>query len=324
MGVIFYDGSTTGTVYLAYSCSGNAFTKIAGNAFGNLDASDTISFDFEIPVAEWAGSGTVNLAGNDVEYASSNGTAVVFTQAGSTIPTTTPSGSEEDVVLTGAFANYQSSDFFVLEAQRGGAGPWMPPGGEFDKLRFDGTNYIGAEAIWSGTSVVIRRGKYAYGTSGAWSSLTSGTRWRVRKVSASSVAGFEMASATSAGLLSRYTEGTWTPAETSKGNLTGTSTFGAATYTRIGNTVFARIETIAGLTTSSTGTTYIEFSTTGLPGDSNGRYYFGSGYIGATGGALTASVIRSGSGSTYAVLIWSSQGSTLAQNIQSVSFQYTV
>lgn len=124
--------------------------------------------------------------------------------------------------------------------------------------------------------------------------------------------------------LSVYDEGTWTPAETSKSNLTGTSSFGAATYTRIGNTVFARIVDITGLTTSSTGQTYVEFSTTGLPGNSNGRYYYGCGYTTIAGGSLTASVVRSGTGSTYAVIIWNSQGSSQAQAIQSIFFQYTL
>lgn len=124
--------------------------------------------------------------------------------------------------------------------------------------------------------------------------------------------------------LDAYDTGTWSPSEITKSNLTGTASFGTATYTRIGNIVFARIETITGLTTVSTGQTYIEFGTTGLPGTSNGKHYYGCGYTTITGGSLTGSVIRSGSGSTYGVLIWQSQGSLQSQGLQGISFHYII
>ncbi len=79
--------------------------------------------------------------------------------------------------------------------------------------------------------------------------------------------------------LSKYDEGTWTPSTNgTPTNLTGTANYGtAATYTRIGNTVFARIEVITGLSITTAGNyTYLAINPTGLPGVVNGTQYMGS------------------------------------------------
>lgn len=71
--VIFYDGSTTNQVFITVDATSNVFTKV--NVNSPFATGDVVSFDFTIPqIAEWAGSGTVNLVQNNVEYAAVGGT----------------------------------------------------------------------------------------------------------------------------------------------------------------------------------------------------------------------------------------------------------
>jgi hypothetical protein len=68
-GVWFADGSTTDRVFFAGANSGvsGQFNKNNPNSF--MQSGGALVSDLWIPIAEWAGSGTVNLAQNDVEYA---------------------------------------------------------------------------------------------------------------------------------------------------------------------------------------------------------------------------------------------------------------
>jgi hypothetical protein len=61
LGAMFYDGSTTSTVYFGQNAGSNAFVKLNGNGTAVWDSSDSFSVEFVVPIAEWAGSGTVNL-----------------------------------------------------------------------------------------------------------------------------------------------------------------------------------------------------------------------------------------------------------------------
>ena len=79
-----------------------------------------------------------------------------------------------------------------------------------------------------------------------------------------------LATSTTRGAIAYYEEGTWTATITNAANLTGTGTASGLTYTRIGNTVFCRIASITGQTTTTAGTTTtMTITPTGLPGITN-------------------------------------------------------
>jgi len=65
---VFFDGSTTNEIFIATNVTANAFAKNNANNYTVLG--ERLSIDFEVPIAEWAGNGTVILGpGPDVEYA---------------------------------------------------------------------------------------------------------------------------------------------------------------------------------------------------------------------------------------------------------------
>jgi hypothetical protein len=124
--------------------------------------------------------------------------------------------------------------------------------------------------------------------------------------------------------LSVYDEGTWTPSEVAKANLTGTSSFASATYTRIGNTVFARIEGISGLSiTTANIATYLVFSTTGLPEVVNATKFYGGALL-TSGGAAMSVGITDNSGGTTDVSMGIDARTTGTSLIYSIHFSYKI
>jgi hypothetical protein len=187
-------------------------TTPAGGATETLVNSSVIRINVTVPIAEWAGSGTVNLAQNDVEYLAStsfSSAAIVYGPAGAVLPTTTPSGTYEEVSLgANPFqSTVQQGDFFVVEIQRYAGGAWLPlnAASGAEPLRYDGTNFIGLGVYVSSGNIMLMRGKYAVGTTSTWSaSLIANTRYRVRKTSAGAAVGFGQVAENSAGLFPAY------------------------------------------------------------------------------------------------------------------------
>lgn len=71
-GALFSDLSDTNTIFFSVQVDTAKFVKSNGSGFATTNQYTII--DAWIPIAEWSGSGTVNLAQNDVEYASVGGT----------------------------------------------------------------------------------------------------------------------------------------------------------------------------------------------------------------------------------------------------------
>lgn len=107
-----------------------------------------------------------------------------------------------------------------------------------------------------------------------------------------------------------YEEGTWTPAEFSKTNLTvTTAAFNDARWVRTGNTVFATISNTTGYSTTATAArTILVMNTTGLPGVTNGTQFYGGGRTKASGAEVAACVSTNASSTTDVAFIWSSLG----------------
>jgi hypothetical protein len=184
---------------------------------------DIFNINAVVPIAEWAGSGTVNLAQSDVEYVSNSSAS---DGDDSTSFTYGPSGSQGILGTTALTANrakrvrfqtpIQATDALVIEVKDSN-GIWTPHNaninGGFGYTANSSTDY----GIWldpvtgSTTDVDVYFGQYArstgatYASAGqAWNAV-SPTAWRVRKSAAGAAVGFGKATDASNGLVTTYT-----------------------------------------------------------------------------------------------------------------------
>ena len=222
--------SSTSAVELRY----HAVTTHSGTApvLLNSQVTDTTPFTMgsgdkviarvRVPISEWAGSGTINIAQNDVEYASntsgittagaSDTTAFGYGPAGAAI------GSIASSTATASFTTLrtrfstpiQSTDKIDLEISSDSGVTWQIAEARGIGKAVQGTaRYgVGINAV-SATDVDVAFGN-AGGTTAnttyalvgtSWASFTT-NRWRVKKSSGGQAVGFGAATATSAGLVS--------------------------------------------------------------------------------------------------------------------------
>lgn len=133
------------------------------------------------------------------------------------------------------------------------------------------------------------------------------------------------ATGTTAGTVPFYEEGTWTATVTNAANLTGTGTASGLTYTRIGNTVFCRINSITGQTTTVSGTTTtMTIAPTGLPGVTNNTQYYGTARCDSGGNTVVAGFVDNSGATTFLNLQWLAQSSAAALTVNTISFTYTI
>lgn len=235
-GVCFYDGSDTAKVWFTDASSGATWQKKNANAI--YPSGQVVDFELMVPIAEWAGSGTVNLAQNDVEYASNSSstdaddtTSFVYGPAGSTGifgTTALTSGRIKRVRFTSPI---QITDKLTIEIQEATGKNWVPlemsapTAGLMPQFYQAGVDYgMGISGnLTNATDVNIYFGRYAantaaaYGAAGSsWATqIASTAKWRVRKETAGSAVGFGLVSSTASGLM---------PAQTPQTALTVTGT----------------------------------------------------------------------------------------------------
>jgi hypothetical protein len=213
-----YNGTTEYTGYVIPATSTsigiNLFTSISvvANAsqsqisFGN--ATQLVQFRATIPVNELAGSGTVNLAQNDVEYA--------YNTSATTASDTTSFGYGPTGVITQAFAPtltnsvskrvrfltpIQATDELVLEVSIGNTGRWVNINqGYRGFLSNDaGTTYTGASLEIANSTDVDAVFYSAKFPGSAW---TTADAWRIKKIKAGQAVGFGIVNpGTSSGLV---------------------------------------------------------------------------------------------------------------------------
>ena len=210
-------GSTT-TFY--FQKSGAAVAALTGADFpGTARIEGAIS----LPIAQWAGSGTVQLAQNDVEYAFNSSTS---TSAGDTTSFGYgPSGAQIQSITASLNRRVrfqspiQPGDQLVVEVSTDRL-KWQPVQSitqinsqEIQPFSFQNTALggVGVYAIINSTDVDVRFGQYAalngstFGATGSvWSAGGAGAAyWRVRKSSAGAAVGFGIVSpGVSSGLVS--------------------------------------------------------------------------------------------------------------------------
>lgn len=188
------------------------FSAVAANAL--FVSGDVISFEFKVKIAEWAGSGTVQLAQNDVEYAYNTGTwdapdstSFGYGPSGQVIPQST-----DLTDLRKKRVRFQTpiqpGDSIVVEFQVNGT--WVPAVGVAGNgdWSLDLFSYATSSASTSSrgigwkpvsgstTDIDVYFGRYASfynnATGIGWSTyiFTTTVRWRVRKSSAGAAVGF--------------------------------------------------------------------------------------------------------------------------------------
>lgn len=261
---------TFGRMYL----TSTAYTKLDGNAFttnGSLVSFHSVS----IPIAEWAGNGTVNLgAGAQVEYAynsaawsdASDSSSFAYGPAGVAFGTT----ALTDLRTRRVRFQYpiQNDDIIELQAQINGIwvtmiGSRIPASGySFQPLEYGATNGSPSTkgVSWqpvsgSTTDIDVQFGRYFSTYNGdvsavGWNTAITGSTvlWRVRKAKASAPVGFGLVNSTDSGLLRAYNNMTLIRLHTANG-------FGST------NTKIRRFSTT--VTNTGTGITYADSAANG-------------------------------------------------------------
>jgi hypothetical protein len=183
-------------------------------------ADDQITVHFTVPIAEWAGSGTVNLAQNDVEYAyntstsSSNDTTSFGygPSGGSLISSGTAGGTNKRVRFQ---TPIQATDIITIEVDPGGTGRWVEipamdtSANILESLHQEGSEYFGLGIYnvsgMAATDVQLKFGFYpdSHTTDSSgynWSTLST-WKYRVKKAAAGAAVGFGIADTNSSGLV---------------------------------------------------------------------------------------------------------------------------
>jgi hypothetical protein len=212
-GIHIFDNSAFGNAARALAASSTTIVFRKGGTSGNLPGTDfqvnyELQSDMTIPIAEWAGSGTVNVAQNDVEFASST-TGSWDADASVANAVYGPNGSP----ITGALTAFrtklvkfqtpiQVTDVISLEVRVGTTWEWI----DISKTAFPATIAGGSQSFgaWlSGTgtpgdtNVAAVFSQYL-GAGTVWNSTTGAVNWstgtfdawRVRKTSAGAAVGF--------------------------------------------------------------------------------------------------------------------------------------
>lgn len=268
LGNVVYQSSTTLRVVATTGGSGTWST-----AFPITWASaDDFIIDCTVPIAEWAGSGTVNVAQNDVEYA--------YNSSATTANDSTSFGYGPDGVLFQSFApaatSYvqkrvrfqtpiQATDSLELEVLGSGLSTWTRLTDRFVGYHTNdaGTAYYGAKVLGvSGVSTDVDVLFFSKVEAvNAWSAVNT-FKWRVKKVSGGQAVGFGLATTEGvAGLVNPYStngvvySGTYTPTLTAAANCSALVLNGAQ-YQRVGNIVTVTAQGTLTVTTTATDTSF--------------------------------------------------------------------
>jgi hypothetical protein len=214
--------SDASALYFSQMADGTSTNNLTAQVANVLfSASTTHSLNAVVPIAAWAGSGTTNLAQNDVEFASNSSTATAPPND-TTSFAYGPSGNQIQNITAALSRTVQwqrprqVGDIDIVEVSTDRLS-WTPVisttsvGGDQVQpyVAQNGVEYgIGISSITSTTSVV-RFGTYPFnnstygGGTRAWSVGAGSGYWRVRKISSGTAVGFGIVQpGTSAGLVS--------------------------------------------------------------------------------------------------------------------------
>lgn len=260
----------------AYVGGGTATSTTVPFTWAN---NDRVTLYVRVPIAEWAGSGTVNVAQNDVEYASNSSTtdaddttSFVYGPAGSTVPSTLTGAHRKRVRFQ---TPYSDGDSIVLEVK--GTGPWATFIGDEENgvsvygVQNASTYGIGLRYVaGTPTDFDIYFGQYAqangatFGAAGRnWSGPNgAGMKWRLKKVKGGKAVGFGKATDGSLGLINTYVSTTDTTFTFQGGTPSSASASKTLRIQRLGDWVTLYVPPVS-VTTGTSNTNFT--SDTALP-----------------------------------------------------------
>jgi hypothetical protein len=182
-----------------YMTFGGGTTQVTADYTGTgfVAAAELIYLHVTIPIAEWAGSGTVNLAQNDVEFAwnssataSDDTTSFGYGPGGMAIQAFAPSGTTPVIKRVRTQSTIQTGDQLLLEWSSSQSGPWLDvtQRGMGYSRNDAGTTAYGAHLVTVSSNEVAAYFFSQAFVGIAWVSI--GGYWRVRKTSAGAAVGF--------------------------------------------------------------------------------------------------------------------------------------
>jgi hypothetical protein len=253
--------------YVKFGVDDYTLTVSPGTALNGTSLVSSVVYwvELEFPVAEWAGSGTVNLGpGAQVEYVADDGSSDVFGPNGAAIPTISAGTGLTSRAFSFQYP-WQNDDVLLLEVRRTGLTNWEPAD-QLTYIRSAANDHYGMRARWTSSTVYqVDFGNRGYDVASGFGVNGNGwndgvfDRWRVRKAKASSPVGYGLATTTDSGLVNPYNTsngvvyaGTWT-GTTTNGTNTSASSFLAGNYIRVGNQVQCSFQ-ISVTNTSASGT----------------------------------------------------------------------
>lgn len=226
--------NTDNTISFYDNASGVLLSSGAG-ASGQI-----VSFTAQIPIAEWAGSGTLNVISSGGDFASnsnstntsSDTTSFAYGPAGSNIP----NGSVGTAYVRRVRLprQTQADERIIVETNLNSSSTWVDAQSRFPNVH-QGTSSYGIEIVAVNTTdvdIYFNQQGYAptnatyAGNGSPWSGITS-WKWRVRIVKNAEAVGFGAATATQSGLVSAEATGAegdvgvvssagWTPIDSKK------------------------------------------------------------------------------------------------------------
>jgi hypothetical protein len=251
--VIAYDSTHLGA--MQFNGTTQSFTMLGNsNSYLGGNANAALSFWAIVPIADWAGAGTVNVAQNDVEYVFNTGTwdgdddtSFGYGPAGQIITASTDLTTKRTKKVRFK-TPMQPTDSITLEFQINGTA-WIPSpayirdsGYSIEAIHF-GTAASNAESVGAGlqtinsttTDIYVTFGHYASiynnATKIGWSTAvsTSVVAWRVRKSVGGQAIGFGNVAQNTSGLVK------------SAGQLLGTNTNDDAVTGYVGEVITSTI-----------------------------------------------------------------------------------
>jgi hypothetical protein len=324
----FYDGTKNYTGYAAVYNSTNLYLVVGNevstpSAMGSTTyslagATYRLSFEARVPIAEWAGSGTVQLAQNDVEYAYNTSTSWAADDTSSF--GYGPNGGDVPPSALAALRKrriqfqtpIQTGDKVEIEYSQDSGVTWVPSNlaavGIINNSA--GTNDYGVQLTKQGITdsrqidVAFYRYRRTAGTwDGAGADWAGNVKWRVRKSSAGAAVGFGIVQP---GVSSGLVSASGVPANTAGSVI-------PAGY--VGYNVRAQASTTL---TAASGT--VGITTISLP---TGGTYLLSAWIGCTLSADSlCSLVLSDVSATSSSLTGITQGQDLGMPAQSTTSKY--
>lgn len=202
--LVFVESGQTTNISFSNTADGTTSKSLSAcNATQLFNSNFAEALQFEVPIAEWSGSGTTTLATRAVEeYAWNSSTSTLddstsfaYGPSGVTFKAFAPTGVNYVYRRVRFQTAIQATDSILLEINDGTTNNWLPAASAFYPYQQNdaGTTNYGVAVTrvgGSSTDVDVRFFSQATKTSGDTWSANSTWKWRLRKVSSGAQVGY--------------------------------------------------------------------------------------------------------------------------------------